>query len=219
MGRHYGLFSAGGHITKPKASGVRSVWPVYDWKDSDVWRAIAEQKWDYNRAYDVLYKLGLKHSRLRIAPIALNSAAAEALPYAARAWPRWFDKVCDRLPGIRQAAQFGIRVAQPFRRQGESWEECFKRECIERAPAEWIRERAEATMRAMLQAHSVHSVDVPFPERVPCYNCHGNLGSWKNLASAMYNGDPFAMKSPCLTYMEPEFFRPGAGKWGGAPSF
>jgi hypothetical protein len=40
------------------------------------------------------------------------------------------------------------------------------------------------------------------------------------LARYMYNGDPFAMKThKCLKPIEPEYFRKGAGYWGGKPSF
>jgi len=217
-GRHYGVYAMRGHVTKPRPNGVRNLWPIYDWKDSDVWKAIAEFKWDYNKAYDVLHRMGLRAERLRIAPVALNAASAEQLPVAAAAWPRWFDKVCERLPGARQVTLFGMRAVTPNRRQGETWQECFQRQCINEAP-KWIAERAEIARESVLKMHGHHTAGDPLPEVVPCYNCTGNIGSWKSLTNALYGGDPFAMKAQMLSYVEPEFFRKGAGTWGGTPSF
>lgn len=220
MGRHYGIFAARGHITAKKPSGARNMWPIYDWKDADVWKAISQFKWDYNRCYDVLYRMGIPHNRLRVAPIAMNQAAAESLPYAARAWPRWFDKVTERLPGVRQVTLFGIKATEPTRRLGETWEQCFHRECIDNAPAEWIAERATKARDSVLSMHGHHSTEgTGLPESVPCYNCTGNIGCWRMLTKALYNGDPFALKASMLKAIEPEFFRVGAGTWGGSPSF
>jgi hypothetical protein len=53
-----------------------------------------------------------------------------------------------------------------------------------------------------------------------CWQCSGDLGSWKHLAWYLYLGDPFAIKTPgILKPIEPEYFRPGAGTWGGSPTF
>lgn len=215
-GRLYGLFSSGGHITKPNSAGVRSVRPVYDWGDGDVWRAIAEQKWDYNSAYDVMARLGIPKKDLRIAPPTMNAAGVRHLSLAQKAWPKWFDRMCERLPGVRTAANYGMRAVQPQRKMNETWEQTFKRTCLQDAP-EWIQERSERAMRQLLSSHAHHSHE-PLPQVDPCYHCFGNIGSWRRLALAYYTGDPFSMKYN-LPYVEPETFRAGAGTWGGTPTF
>lgn len=215
--RLYGLFSAKGHITKPNRHGVRNVWPIYDWADGDVWKAHAENGWDYNRAYDVMHRLGISRSRLRIAPPTLNAYGAEQLKMASKAWPRWFEALCNRLPGVRLAAMYGKRAVTPYRRDDETWEEAFHRTCIEEAPA-WIAERAAEVERQMTRMHAHHST-TPFPEATPCYHCKGRVGSWKAMTNIMYAGDPFSLKQDVLGYVEPEVFRPGAGRWDGKPSF
>lgn len=217
-GRMYGLFSSGGYLTGANKYGVRNARPVYDWTDGDVWKAIKDNGWDYNTAYDTMHAMGVPRSRLRIAPPTMNAAGIGELAKAAAAWPKWFARVCQRLPGVRTAAQFGLRAVTPVRRLGETWEETFKRECIEQAPAKWIADRATSAMEKMLSTHTHHSTS-PFPEVDPCYTCFSNLGCWKSLALACYNGDPFSLKCGFLPYVEPDFFRDGAGKWGGAPSF
>ena len=215
--RLYGLFSAKGYITKPNRHGVRNVWPIYDWSDGDVWKAHAEMGWDYNRAYDVMHRLGISRSRLRIAPPTLNAYGAEQLRMAVKAWPRWFEALSERLPGVRLAALYGKRAVSPYRRDDETWEQAFHRQCVDEAP-EWIRDRALEVKRQMLSMHAHHST-AAFPETTPCYNCKGRVGSWKAMTNIMYGGDPFSLKQDCLGYVEPEFFRPGAGTWNGKPSF
>lgn len=56
------------------------VYPIYDWGVSDVWKAIANNKWSYNELYDKMFKLGVpprtdasivnyprnRHSRLKV---------------------------------------------------------------------------------------------------------------------------------------------------------
>lgn len=215
--RASGLHSSGSHITRHRAlGGALGVRPIYDWKDGDVWRAIGEFGWDYNSAYDVLVKFGVPRKKLRIAPPTLNRAGVPTLDIAARAWPRWFDRVNRRLPGIRSAAHFGLRAVTPMRRQGEAWSECFRRVCLEEAPA-WIADRAQRAADVQTMKHSWHSSE-GLPEISLCGKCHV-LGSWKALTEAFYGGDPFSTTMIELEPVEPEFFRPGAGSWGGTPQW
>lgn len=216
-GRLYGLHSSGGYLTKPIAlTGVVNARPIYDWKDTDVWRAIEINGWDYNDAYDVMHRMGVSMAKLRIGPPSMNAAAIDLLRQMTPAWPQWWDRVQDRLPSLRSAVHYGKRVLEPTRRLGESWRDTFQRECIDQAPT-WIAERAQQAADRITLTHSRHST-TPLPEVSPCHTCHGNNGSWKALALNLYLGDPFAQKlNGMLKIVEPEFFRPGAGVWGGAP--
>lgn len=214
--RLYSIFSSKGYLTKTNPQGTRNARPIYDWTDGDVWRAIRENHWDYNIAYDSLMKMGMPRARLRIAPPTLNYHGLEELQLAARIWPKWFDRVCQRLPGVRSVTLFGKRAAQPTRHGKETWQEVFQRECIEDAPG-WIADRATQYSTQILRQHARHST-TPFPDMTPCRSCFRNVGSWRALCYALYNGDPFSLKAD-LPYVEPEFFRAGAGRWGGIPTF
>lgn len=216
-GRMYGLFSSGGYLTKPNKLGVRSVRPIYDWSDADVWRAIQQRAWDYNHAYDAMVAVGLPNKMLRIAPPTLNTFGVPLLQKLHGTWPHWFERVCRRLPGVRTVAMFGLRAVTPHRRLGETWEQCFQRECVDTAPA-WIADRA-TTLRARLLSMHAHHSNQPLPEVTPCYHCSGNIGSWRRMADAMYTGDAFCSKQKVLDEVDPEFFRAGAGRWGGSPSW
>lgn len=218
--RKFAIHSAKGFLTKPK-KGSAHAFPIYDWKDGDVWKGVFDYKWDYNHAYDQMARLGVSRHHLRIAPPTMTVAGVQELGMAAQAWPQWFDRVSERLPGVRSAAMFGRRAVTPQRLLGETWQECFHRVNIEEAP-DWIADRCREVVRRYVAAHTNHSAD-PFPQAVPCASCGGgvSIASWKLLTKAMWNGDPFAMKTDKIgmKYVEPEFFREGAGTWGGKPSF
>lgn len=217
--RRMGIHSSGGHLTRTKhpVSGLRYTRPIYDWLDGDVWRAISVMRWDYNSAYDLMYKMGWPPVELRIAPPTLSPAAARFLPLAAKAWPFWFDTVSRRLPGIRTVGQFGSAVLVPTRQSTETWKQTFQRECIDNAPS-WIAERAEQAVRVVEATHRAHSTG-PIPDSRPCELCGGGQASYRKLAYAVYHGDPFSTKLKFLPEVEPEFFRPGAGKWDGGAAW
>ena len=210
--RKMSVYITGGYLTGANQYGTRNARPIYDWTDGDVWRAVRDNKWDYNHAYDTMARLGIPRRHLRIGPPTINGASIQQLPYLRKAWPKWFEKVCERLPGVRSVTLFGKRAISPERRLGENWEQTFKRECIERAPA-WISDRAKQSMETRLRRHSYHSTD-PFPQNQGCQKCQ-TIRSWKGLTEVLYTGDPFVMKAKDLKVVEPEFFRAGAGTWGG----
>lgn len=225
--RLLGLITTGGHLTTPKkrdGSIYRKVRPIYDWTDHDVWRATKRCGWDYNRAYDSMFRIGVSARSLRIGPVTMNRAAAKALTYASKLWPAWFDRVCGRLRGVRQAAQFGDLVTKPRRRVNETWQECFERTCVNEAAAPWIAERSVTVRDLILARHRRHSTE-PLPDIVSCGECKGTrIGSWKSLAMVMFNGDPFsnnllAVDASKFKALEPEFFRDGAGRWSGDPTW
>lgn len=211
--RLFAIYSSKGYLTGENKYGVTNCRPIYDWTTTDVWTAIEKNKWDYNEAYDVFAKFGVKKRMVRIAPVSMSIHGTQMIEISRRAWPRWFDKVDRRLPGFRAMAKFGKRAVTPNRKPGETWEETYRRECIALAP-DWIAARATTQMETMLRRHAAHST-LPFPQVDTCDHCKL---SWKSLCYDMYNGDPFSQRSQ-LPYVEPEFFRQGAGYWGGSPSF
>lgn len=215
--RLYGLFTSGGYITKPNRFGVPSVRPIYDWTTHDVWKLIKELNLDYNRAYDVMSRNRIPLPIMRIGPPTMNPYGIEALRMASHAWPQWFDRACYRVKGLRTGVKFGMHALTPTRKYGETWEQCFHRTCIDDAP-QWIAERATRAKEVYMRRHAKHA-STPFPEVHPCMSCTGNTASWKKLTMSMYNGDPISSKVSFLPFVEPEFFKPGAGKWVGKPTF
>ena len=212
------LHASGGYTTLPNKLGVRNARPIYDWTDGDVWRAISTNEWDYNEAYDVMHRCGLPKRDLRISPPMMHVASLKNLQIAAKAYPTWFDKVCERLEGVRSAAGYGKRAVTPHRKLNETWKDCFHRTCIDEAPA-WIAERCRMIEAHSIETHSKHS-STELPDQSKCHYCYGNTGCYKSLCMLAYGGDPFSSKFDFLPFVEPDFFRPGSGSWGGMrPSF
>ena len=215
--RRIGLFSSKGHLTKPNRFGVSYCRPIYDWSDGDVWKAIKDNKWDYNEAYNIMVRFGRTRRQLRIAPLTMTAAGIPDLQLASRAWPTFFDRVCARLGGVRLAANFGKRAVEPQRKTTETWEDCFWRECVNEAP-QWISDRSKVAAEKIVNNHDRKNPTIPFPQSQPVRA--NPMGSWKNLSKAMYNGDPFVFKTKgLLPLIEPDEFRDGAGKWEGSPSY
>lgn len=218
LSRKFSIFSSSSFITDETSFGSHKVFPIYDWNVGDVWKAISDNKWPYNHAYDAMFKMGINAQRQRIAPPTMTFFGMPLLKMAANAWPRWFDKVEKRVPGARAIANFGIAAVLPIRKESETWEECYYRECIADAPA-WIAERATAAKNFMLKAHAVHS-DYPFPQANNCPQCSSTMcGGWKSLTQLMYTGDPYSLKATMLPYIPPSKFRPDDTRsWKANPS-
>lgn len=59
---------------KMKKGKCQVFWPVYDFTDDDVWTAIAKNHWDYNKAYDLMYRWGVSRSNMRVSALIHETA-------------------------------------------------------------------------------------------------------------------------------------------------
>ena len=78
-------------------SGENKVFPIYDWKDSDVWLYIKENHLDFPDAYIDLYRVGVSRNRLRLC----NFFAAESiagLRYIAETDAKLWERIERREP-------------------------------------------------------------------------------------------------------------------------
>jgi len=191
--------------------------PIYDWSTQDVWLAIKEKGWDFNDAYNVMTRFGIKREQQRIAPVTMTVHGAPLLKMASRAWPEWFERLCHRLPGVKLASLYGKQALSPIRRPDETWKQAYQRLNIDDAP-KWIAKRAAQYRDSVERQHGKHSTD-DIQEIAACPTCVGL--SWMKMTHDMYFGDPFLLNvnCPALGYLEPEDMRPGAGKFGGKPTF
>ncbi len=219
--RLMGIHASKGWLTLvQKPYGFRKGRPIFDWTDGDVWKFIADFKLDYNKAYDAFVRQGVHRAKMRIAPPAMSRNSITDLRVARATWPQWYSRLCDRLPGVREATRYGAIAFTPTRHLGETWESTFKRTCIDEAPA-WISERAQLLHTRLTKLHAAHSTK-PLPQAKPgCPRC-GHI-SWKKATEKMYMGDPF-----CTTLgwwlgsgnaVEPDTFREGARAWEGTPAW
>lgn len=81
-----------GHVT-----GNNILYPIYDWKDKDVWLYIKERKLDFPQAYIDLYRVGVKKSQLRLCNFFASESIA-GLRYIAETDPALWDRIQKREP-------------------------------------------------------------------------------------------------------------------------
>lgn len=201
------------------ATGYHGLRPIYDWEDGDVWRFIRDgwggEGLDYNHAYDTMLRMGVPRRNLRIAPPTMRAASMKSLRMVSGAWPRWFDRVCKRVEGVRTAVQYGEQAMRAERRLGETWEQVYARAVTGPGNPEWIRERGATFAKIKLAKHAEHSRD-PWPDMSSCPVCAeggDRFACWRDATKVMYMGDPYSLSQKTLHAMEPEAFRPGAGSW------
>lgn len=79
------------------------VWyPIYDWSYTDVWKAIHEHGWAYNKLYDYQYQYGLPITAMRVSNLH-HQTAVRNLFYAQEVERETWEKVSSRLKGVHAA--------------------------------------------------------------------------------------------------------------------
>lgn len=181
--RMYGLISSGSYIAKGPAPHIDKVRPIYDWRDKDVWLAIHRFGWDYNKAYDKMYRLRQNPRELRVA-VPTSIEAMNRWKDWMIGWPSLWNKMRKRFPNIHSLAMFNYDLHRPVRKQGETWQQAVYR-YLEANLVE-DRHKVEGDLNKVLRAHKRHST-APMHETKPCPLCKF---SWKKLARIAMFGNP-----------------------------
>lgn len=84
----------------------KTFYPIYDWMVSDVWKAIHENHWDYNKIYDFQYQYGMKVQDMRVSNLH-HEQSVRCLFYMQEVEPETHNKLIKRLPGVHSATHFG----------------------------------------------------------------------------------------------------------------
>lgn len=109
MARMFGLTTHATHKGETWAGrwskrGPRiTFYPLYDWSYADVWKAIHENGWPYNRLYDAQYQHGLPVRSMRVGNMH-HETSAQHLAYLQEVEPDTFDRLTRRLGGLHTAA-------------------------------------------------------------------------------------------------------------------
>lgn len=85
-------------------NGISKVYPVFDWRQGDVWLAPKEFGWDYNRAYDVFAAAGISIDAQRLGP-PFGEEPANLLWTWGVCFPEVWDKLQGRVAGSATAAR------------------------------------------------------------------------------------------------------------------
>ena len=89
-----------------KKKKIFSFYPIYDWSFFDIWKAIFDNKWKYNKVYDAQYRYGVPFKHMRISNLT-HETAIRNLFYAQEIEPQTYEKLTQRLGGIDMATKLG----------------------------------------------------------------------------------------------------------------
>jgi predicted phosphoadenosine phosphosulfate sulfurtransferase len=81
-----------------KKLGHYTFYPIYDWSWSDVWKAIHDNGWQYNRIYDEMYRYGVAIRDMRVSNLH-HETAIQSLLLIQEIEPETWGKVADRIAG------------------------------------------------------------------------------------------------------------------------
>lgn len=162
----------------------RHVYPIYDWQHEDVWRAIVQNGWDYNEAYDIMEAAGMTLAEQRCAP-PYGAEPIRGLWRFKSCHPELWDKMVERVPGANTAAMYAREgfYSAVLKPEGATWEDYIRDE-LEKF-GEPMRTVMAKRIKAELSKH-YRRTDDPILDSVP----HPETGvSWGRLAHLAVRGD------------------------------
>lgn len=80
----------------------RVLYPIYDWRDTDVWRYIRDKNLEFPPIYMKLYEMGVPRQRLRLCNF-FGEGSTAGLPIVSEIDPDQWDKICKREPNAQLA--------------------------------------------------------------------------------------------------------------------
>lgn len=92
--------------TSKIANDVFNLYPIYDWKTTDIWTANGKFGWDYNRLYDLYYYAGVSLERQRVASPFIGEAI-ESLHLYKVIEPDTWGRMIGRVNGVNFSAIYG----------------------------------------------------------------------------------------------------------------
>ena len=81
-----------------------TMYPLYDWSYTDVWKAIHDNGWDYCPVYDLMFQHGVKTGQMRVSNLH-HETAVNTLYFLQEVEPDTWAKLTKRLRGIATVGQ------------------------------------------------------------------------------------------------------------------
>ncbi len=79
-------------------------YPLYDWSYTDIWKAIHDNDWHYNKIYDAQYQYGVKTPDMRVSNLN-HETAVRNLFYMQEVDPDLHNRLTKRLEGVDAATK------------------------------------------------------------------------------------------------------------------
>lgn len=109
---------------KGAKEGVFSMYPIYDWSYTDIWKAILDNGWPYCSLYDAMYARGTPIQKMRVSNVH-HETAVHSLFFLPEVEPETWNRLTARLEGIDMANKMGkanyVPTVLPF--MFRSWPE------------------------------------------------------------------------------------------------
>lgn len=86
--------------------GQFTFYPLYDWTWTDIWHAIAQNKWRYNSIYDLQYQFGIPVPQMRVSALH-HETSIRCVMQMQEFDKALYERVTKRLPGIATANTLG----------------------------------------------------------------------------------------------------------------
>lgn len=100
-------------------------YPIYDWSYTDVWKAIHENGWEYNRVYDEMYRHGSNITDMRISNLH-HETAVQSLLLVQEIEPETWQKIANKIQGantIKHLKSESFKCPEVLPPMFESWKE------------------------------------------------------------------------------------------------
>ena len=94
---------------KKPVKNTRCFYPIYDFNDTDIWAAIAKNKWKYNKIYDKFYRYGITGKDMRVSAL-IHETAWHSIERLQECEPRIYNRFLDRVNGVNCFSHFGKDV-------------------------------------------------------------------------------------------------------------
>lgn len=152
---------------KASNKNTYSVHPIYDWSSEDVWIAVRQFGWDYNRTYDVFNRTRWFNRYLaqRVCP-PFGEEPLRGLWCYAECWPAMWHKMLSRVAGVGTAWRYSNTELYGIGRLGKpmnmTWEQFLP--CILDSWPSATRRLVQAGLDVMLESHFSRTDD-PIPDQ------------------------------------------------------
>lgn len=83
-----------------------TLYPMYDWSYTDVWKTILDNDLPYNRIYDIQFKNGMAVNAMRVSNVH-HETAVPHLFYMQKAEPETYEKLAQRIEGVDMSGKMG----------------------------------------------------------------------------------------------------------------
>lgn len=103
---------------------VYNLYPLFDWKTTDIWVANGKFRWDYNRLYDLYYQAGVSLDRQRVASPFISEAIDSLALYKVIDPDTW-GRMIGRVNGVNFSGIYGSTQAMGRQKirlpEGHTW--------------------------------------------------------------------------------------------------